>query len=162
MTKKPGFVENLLASPLLPTALLALGAYFIVKKEGGSLFEFLGLKSSAEDKAQEKDYNTLAKTAFNPNWWKSIPSNITFQYFDESAGIDVAKKVYDCKNWLNDDEATLYGIFRKASSLSVISSLCYWFFVKYGLDLHEYLTSFLNDSELRQLYAILMLKPMYK
>ncbi len=158
-------IDKALDNPLLilgAVALVVAVPIFGYKKVVAPVLETVGLKDSKADKQQAKDYFDFRKTAFNPTYWTELSrAGKKFRYYPEEPGLARAKLIWDSNGawYQNDNEDKVYGVFSSASSLSSISTIAYWFQKKYKRDLLKYLRSFLNDREMRKIYAILKTKP---
>lgn len=122
-----------------------------------------GLKASRKEDIQRDElFLDFAKTAFDPNFERTLGSGIVRFRYAKKDGIILAGNIYKSHQWWNDDEEQAYAVFRKAPSLSAVSSITYWFSEEYGRDLLEYLKDFLNDSEMDVILNILKAKPLLK
>jgi hypothetical protein len=73
-----------------------------------------------------------------------------------------AKQIYDSKGTFNDNEDTLYNIFRNIKTQYQLSFISGIFSTVYKKDLLEYLKSFLNDVEINKLLTMVKNYPQYQ
>ena len=133
-------LESVVKSPLFGTVIIALIA-------GPPILRALGLMPGRQTLEEKKRYESTAnaiKFAFNPEFWKTIPKGAL--YYGEESALKKAKRIWDAKGWLNDDEDALYKVFNEMPSLSAISSVAYWFENKYNRNLWDYIMSFTNSK----------------
>ena len=76
-----------------------------------------------------------------------------------SAGL--VEQLWDATGYFNDDEEAIYGVFRSLKTKSQVAFLAKRFFELKGQDLYNYLSNYLNDSELLNVKGIIDSKPMY-
>lgn len=123
---------------------------------GRNILENLGLMSSRQE---QNALNQLATdNYFNPNYWKQQPGALIIT---ESYSRQFAEIIYNSYGYFNDDEAAIYGIFEQMKTKSQVSWLSMKFQQYYNKSLLEYLRSFLNDSELAKIAAIINKLPKF-
>jgi len=139
---------------LLPWAILA-GAV-IVYNLGGSLFEKLGLKESADGKAIKEQLNAT-NSAFSPNFWKGykyIPTTANL-VINAATASSWAKVVRDAVNWPGTDEAKIYGIFRSCKCKCDVSRVADAYGVLYNESFVDRLADEFTESEMKQAIAMI-------
>lgn len=136
-----------------PNLLLIGGVAAMVLIVGGkitSLFSFG--KDSAEDKANAAQLQQLNNSnVFSPNYYKGKSGA---PLITVAKAFELGKIIYDAKGYFNDDEAAVYGVFQQLSYKTQVSFLAEKFFDKYKVSLLGYLQSFLNETEMATVAAI--------
>ena len=136
-----------------PNLLLIGGVAAMVLIVGGkitSLFSFG--KDSAEDKANAAQLQQLNNSnVFSPNYYKGKSGA---PLITVAKAFELAKIIYDAKGYFNDDEAAVYGVFQQLSYKTQVSFFAEKFFDKYKVSLLGYLQSFLNETEMATVAAI--------
>jgi hypothetical protein len=160
--------------------LAGVGIYAI--KKGG---EWLGLfKSEAESKTDAETSSATASSteiqtgnpfvAFNPNYAVAIvkaynqkfkPKVFDGNYnmvFSQDEYLAMANRLFDAKGTFDDNENSVYDVFRSITTqwqLSLLSSV-FHFFKK--ADLLLYLKSFMNADEMQSLLEMVKNYPQYR
>lgn len=136
-----------------PNLLLIGGVAAMVLIVGGkitSLFSFG--KDSAEEKANAAQLQQLNNSnVFSPNYYKGKSGA---PLITVAKAFELAKIIYDAKGYFNDDEAAVYGVFQQLSYKTQVSFFAEKFFDKYKVSLLGYLQSFLNETEMATVAAI--------
>ena len=160
------------------------GAYlgFIALKKIGETFGLLQTKEEQFlDTASEKasgDSTIATDTnnpfiAFNGNYAYALVKAFYKKYpkgkwmnnaqlgMSKTDYLNLAKGLYNASGVFNDDEDSVYGVFRKVQTqyqLSILSGIFYFFYKK---DLLEYLKGFMNADEMDKLLQMVKNYPQY-
>jgi len=110
---------------------------------------------SGEGSAGDSE-DMLTDNAFDPNFWKTQAKAkvYTTAYMDT-----LIEQLVETKSIWNDDEKGVYAIFEKMPSKAHISRFASQFSTKEGERLYDYLTGYLNDSEMNKVFDIVKNKP---
>jgi len=123
---------------------------------GRNILENLGLVSDRKESNDLQQLNN--EDYFNPNYWqRKLPAKIITESFSRKYSDDI----YNAYGFFNDDENAVYGVFEQMKTKSQVSYLSYKFYQYYNRSLIEYLRSFLNDSEMAKIAAIINKLPAY-
>jgi hypothetical protein len=126
------------------------GALLLVYLAGNKIFTKLGLvKDAAAQAADVQNAQAESENYFDPIYYEERKKIYTVLSLEDK-GISYAKKIYNAKGFFNDDEDTVYGVFRSLQSKTQVSLVAKAFFSLYGKDLKNYLqppNGFLSDSE---------------
>jgi len=68
------------------------------------------------------------------------------------------QSIYDSKGLFNDNEESLYSVFRIMKNLTVCSIVAKSFKAKFGVDMYSYLSDFLSSKEMTRLIEIINTK----
>ena len=139
---------------------LLIGVFILFKKVGSAGSGLLNI--FGKNTEEENQQLTELKEA---NYWN-------FQAFlnDAPAGallltmsysLDLVNQLWDATGYFNDDEQSIYGVFRSLKTKSQVAFLAKRFFELKQQDLYSYLENYLNDSELLNVKGIIDSKPMY-
>ena len=139
---------------------LLIGVFILFKKVGSAGSGLLNIfgKNTEEENQQLSELKEA-------NYWN-------FQAFlnDAPAGallltmsysLDLVNQLWDATGYFNDDEQSIYGVFRSLKTKSQVAFLAKRFFELKQQDLYSYLENYLNDSELLNVKGIIDSKPMY-
>lgn len=145
-----------------PNMVLAVGGLGLLFVAGKKIFEALGLSKSGDDKAREEEFKKdqaqlSQQDYFDPDFYKKPGAKL----ITVAVANGLAKKIYDAKNIINDDEAAVYGVFQALQTKSQVSFLAEIFFNIYGKSLLGFLLSFLNDTEMQTVAKITNKLPLY-
>jgi len=127
----------------------SIGAY-----AGYKLLQKIGLVDDEEARKKDVVNAEIAKSIkfFDVDYYKTVPvSNI----FKQSVTDDFAKQIFNAKGFFNDDEDTIFSVFRQQKYRSQISWLAYRFRIMYKTDLYAYLRGFLNNKEILNVFEII-------
>lgn len=131
---------------------VGIGAgYFLVLRP---ILISTGIIKSAEDKKRdqiESQYGTALNSAFNPQWYKTIPGAILIT---RAKAEELAEIIQDAMGWFNDDEDAIYAVFRQLKAKTQVSWLADVFFQQYNADLYQYLRGRMSDSEMDIVHSI--------
>lgn len=119
------------------------------------------------DDEEEKKIKDLEEKMANLKLWSSdyyknyaIPKGYTLKLVTVKTAKNICKKINDAFGTFNDNEETIYGIFRNdIVSKSVLSWICQIYFETYNEDLYEYLKYKLSDEEFLKVLKIVDDKP---
>jgi len=140
---------------LFKVGLVAVGYFVIVKP----LFEFLGLKSSKDDKEAADNIENFK--GWNPLYFQEVSDAKKKTTYITTAGADkVAKQIFDAFNWYNDNEEQIYGTLRLLKNQVQLSQVCYRYSLIYKVDLGREIQSRLSDSEFTQVVNIVKKFPL--
>jgi hypothetical protein len=139
--------------------LLPVGGLIFLVIFGKKVLEKIGLVDSKDDKNLESNLSNKYLTAepfleFRKKTGFKVPT-----YVEDSLINGFVKRLYDSKGFFNDDEDNVYSIFRSAQSKLQVSCFAYYFNQIKGRNLIEYLSSFLNSSEIARINEIIDKKP---
>jgi hypothetical protein len=139
--------------------LLPVGGLIFLVIFGKKVLEKIGLVDSKDDKNLESNLSNKYLTAepfleFRKKTGFKVPT-----YVEDSLINGFVKRLYDSKGFFNDDEDNVYSIFRSAQSKLQVSCFAYYFNQIKGRNLIEYLSSFLNSSEIARISEIIDKKP---
>jgi hypothetical protein len=112
-------------------------AYFLVIKP---VLEAVGIKKTDADKKNDEATNVNATTlnsAFNPNYYKSIPNATLLTSASAKA---LATKIHDAIGFLTDDENAVLGVFRQLKFKTQVSFIASVFYQLFGEDLYIYIS----------------------
>lgn len=167
---------------------IKIGAYGVLFYFGYKalmqIMETLGLsKTAAETNVDTAQADTSGNgttiqenpfIAFNPKYSAAIVGAYNKKYapqvfngtknlggISQAGFLDLAKRIDDSKGLFNDDEDTLYDVFRSISTQWQLSFLAAIFSAYYKKDLFLYLKSFLNANELNSLLSMIKNYPQY-
>ena len=116
------------------------------------------IPTEEDKKAEQLGYSNFWK----PFFWKDAASKGKKpKILTKNSAKNLSQKIWDAKGLFNDDEESLYGVFRQIKTQSQISYLSDVFFQETGKDLYEFLNSFLNSDELSKLSDRLNQLPVY-
>lgn len=133
-TKKVG---KLGTEDLLPILILTGGiiGFSLIKK----ILESLGIWNSQDTKDLD-NASTNPDSWWNPNFWKTKPSNIPFTNpITETTGRELAAQVYNSFGPFNDDEERAISVFKLLPSQAAGSFLSEIFANQYGQDMLTFL-----------------------
>ena len=137
---------------LIITGAMIFGVFYF----GRNILENLGLVSDRKESNDLLQLNN--EDYFNPNYWqRKLPAKIITESFSRKYSDDI----YNAYGYFNDDENVIYGVFEQMKTKSQVSYLAYKFNQYYNRSLIEYLRSFLNDSEMAKIAAIINKLPAY-
>lgn len=148
-----------------PNLLIAVGGLALAFFGGRAILQKLGIVSTAEDRATELEQQQQLQQLssgnyFDPDYWRTGGAGTLIL---TTAGADnLAKIIYDAKGIVNDNEASVYGVFQSLKSRSQVSYLAGAFFRRYNQSLIGYLQSFLNQQELSAVAKITNKLPAFK
>lgn len=163
MTTKP----SLLSTDWKTILALAGGGiaiwYFVIKPD-----------SDKEDQAKEDEITNLMKStkyiaAMSPNFGLKAIKKLGYTSVNtylEKKGLSTkklqlqAKQIYDSEGIFNDDEDSLYNVFRDIKNIIICSILTEVFLLQHNADLNSYLSGFLNTEEMGKISKIINSKPM--
>lgn len=136
-----------------PNTLLVIGAGALILIAGKSITSLFSFgKDSAEDKANAAQLQQLNNSnVFSPNYYKGKSGA---PLITVAKAFELGKIIYDAKGYFNDDEAAVYGVFQQLSYKTQVSFFAEKFFDKYKVSLLGYLQSFLNETEMANVAAI--------
>lgn len=131
---------------------VGIGAgYFLILRP---ILMSTGIIKSAEDKQRdqlEKQYGTAINSAFNPNWYKTVPGALLVT---RATAERLAQIISDAMGIFNDDEDAVYAVFRQLKAKTQVSWLADVFFQKYNADLYQFLRGRMSDSEMDIIHGI--------
>jgi hypothetical protein len=137
---------------LIITGAMIFGVFYF----GRNILENLGLVSDRKESNDLLQLNN--EDYFSPNYWqRKLPAKIITESFSRKYSDDI----YNAYGYFNDDENVIYGVFEQMKTKSQVSYLAYKFNQYYNRSLIEYLRSFLNDSEMAKIAAIINKLPAY-
>jgi hypothetical protein len=117
------------------------------------------LTNIATDKKVKFAFNKTAYAAFLKQ--EKYNNSATYLKTKGLKSTDISKTcelIKDCEGTFNDDEDTLYSIFRAIPNLTIFSMVSNIFNYKYKVDLQMFLVTFMNESEMNKLYKIIIAK----
>jgi len=138
--------------------LLYAGGLVLLYVAGNKIFQKLGIVKDQEDMAAEAaNAQVESENYFDPLYHKE-----KLRVYGEiktlsDKGVYYAKKLYDAKGVFNDDEDTVYGVFRALNYKTQVSVVADAFFKLYNKDLKNYLqppNGFLSDAEWNEVVKI--------
>lgn len=125
--------------------LVAWGVYRVSSTTDSAL-ETVGLKDSAQDKANKKAIAKVTNGAFwSPSYYRGVGRH--FNLTDKAAKI-AADRIHDAWGVFNDDEEEVIGVIRALRSKAHISKVAHFYLAVHKTDLFGDLKSNLSDSEL--------------
>lgn len=129
----------------LKPLLIGAIAYFGIIKP---LTDKLGLtKDAASKEFDNQDKNAASVGSYwNIRYWNSAK---TAQLLKSSTAIALCKQLWDAKGVFNDDEDSVYAVFKSLKYKSQISAVAAYFYQQYKKDLYTWLKGFLNQEELK-------------
>lgn len=137
--------------------LLYGGGLILLYLAGNKLFQKLGIVKDKEAlEADAANAQLESENYFDPAYYEERKKLYTVLSLSDG-GVAYAKKIYNAKGYFNDDEDTVYGVFRSLQSKTQVSLVAKAFFGLYGKDLKNYLqppNGFLNQSEWNQVVSI--------
>ena len=164
---------------------IGIGAAIVLYK----LADFFGLIKSQQEKEQEKSATALetgssastdkidlnnGSLALSPNYVSTIGKKILADYkkagkkapdlklfWGKYSYDQLSKQVYNAKGIFNDDEDSLFGVFRTLNTQFQIAFLSNYFYKLYKKDLLSYILGFTNTEERAKLYDIIKNKKLY-
>lgn len=83
--------------------------------------------------------------AFDPKYYKTVKKALLLTSASANA---IADSIYNAKGIFDDNEDAIYNAFKSIKAKTQLSQLSDVFKNKYGKDLYNYLTSFLDEEEL--------------
>jgi hypothetical protein len=145
--------QNIKPEDAFKWVLYGTGAYAIYK-----IGMAIGLFKSSEEKAFDK---FSENKGWDPFFWQDMLDQMkkkggkaSIKILNKDLQSKYAKQLYDAEGTFNDDENAVYDVFRNMHNLTSLSILCYVFSQTYSESLYDYLTGFLSDSEMRNIYDI--------
>jgi ABC-type bacteriocin/lantibiotic exporter with double-glycine peptidase domain len=158
MAKKsfnPALVQGYIS---IVVVIIVLIVVFLLLKRLGLIKSKTQRKSSKqiqEEKAKTKIIqDTINKSdLFSPTKFKDVSK-------DRLLPVDVARdkalKIRKSFGFFNDDEATIYGVFRSLTDKIQVSQLAFYYAeLTGGGDMAQELKNFLNKKELKEIYDII-------
>lgn len=131
---------------------IGIGAgYFLILRP---ILVATGIIDSPDDKKRdeiEKQYGTASNSAFNPNWYKSVPGAVLVT---RATAENLAAIIYDAMGFFNDNEDAVYAVFRQLKAKTQVSWIADVFFQKYNADLYQFLRGRMSDSEMDIIHGI--------
>lgn len=143
---------------ILLIAGILVGGYFV----GKSILEKLGLKESSEDielKKKLKEQEPLIWSG-TKNLAKILGKNKTAKILSKVGAESYAKQIKDAFGTFNDDEESIYAVFRNIRFKTQVASLVDAYSMLYKLDLLTTLKSKLSESEFATIVNIIETKPL--
>ena len=137
---------------------VAAVAIVVIWKFGKKLTEFLGLTDSPAEQRREQNVQNKWLTPIPYNDWVKeknykIPSQI-----ENFVIPSLVNKIHDAKGLFNDDEDAVYNFFRKLETKMQVSATAHFFKQTFGVDLSQYLDSFMSAEELQKVSEIVDMK----
>lgn len=138
--------------------MVAIVLFLVLKKIGLIKFKSAEEKAAAKIKDEQKQQKKIIEVIinrselFDPARWRSSDSSTLLS---EDEARKAAKKIKDSWGWLNDDEDSIYGIFRNLTHKNQISQLAFYYLSEFGDDLSAVLVDRLNKNELSFLWNII-------
>jgi hypothetical protein len=123
-----------------------IGAFYLFI--GKPVLESIGVLKSKADKERDdatKTFGTSLQSAFNPNYYKSVPGAVLLTRADAER---FAVILYKAIGNFTDDENSVYSVFRRLKAKTQVSWIASIFAAKYNADLYNYLRRNLKDSEM--------------
>lgn len=99
------------------------------------LSESFGLSKSDEEKNVDKEI-TKPGSAFNPNYWRSVPNALIIKNDAVNKYIDT---IWNAPGYFYDDFDAVLGVFKSLKTQTQVSYLAYKFNEKYKKDLLNWL-----------------------
>jgi hypothetical protein len=137
-----GFVTKIKRRPITTTIIVGGLVYFLAKKFGGAITEFV--QEKREESADASGAATSNVSPFNYsaffNYWKAggrFPKGVL--YFTSSTANDICKKIYDAMGYITDDEDIVKAQFKRANSKVKIAQISERFTQLYQRDLLTYI-----------------------
>lgn len=151
-------VKDLDYKTVLSLSAGAVVLYFILKPS----------KAAKEEKEQGKQ-NTAASTkkavnAFSDVYglaelkkkgYKTVNPYLIPKGYTTERLKTIAEQIYNSPGFFNDNEQSLYNIFRNLKSIVICSLLSKVFLLKFKKDLHSFLADFLSADELSKVVDII-------
>lgn len=143
--------ENIKPEEAFKWVLYGTGAYALYK-----VGTAIGLFKTAEDKAFD---NFSDFKGFDPFFWQDTydemaKKNGYIKLVSKSYQSKLVKQLYDSQGLFNDNENSVYDVFKQLNYQTALSQLSYIFSQTYSESLYDYLTGFMSDSEMRRIYDI--------
>jgi hypothetical protein len=137
--------------------LLYGGGLVLLYIAGNKIFKKLGIVKDSEALAADAaNAQVESENYFDPSYYEERKKLYTVLSLSDG-GVSYAKKLYNAKGIFNDDEDTVYGVFRSLQSKTQVSLIAKAFFGLYAKDLKNYLqppNGFLSSSEWNQVVSI--------
>jgi hypothetical protein len=106
-------------------------------------------------------YRTALMLAYKKKYPNKI-FNVGQQYkFSTSEYLDMAQRIYDAKGFFKDNENSVFDIFRNLQTQYQVSLLANSLSILKKKDLLEYLKTFMDDENLREVLDIIKNYPQY-
>lgn len=142
---------------------LAIFASILVAWTVYKLLQKLNIVDDEKDIEAEK-VSTQFEKYFNRNNWPEYSKQwrkgkITALALQPTERLKLAKLFQDSLGDYNDDEETIYSVFRALKDLTSITALADTYYTKYGYDLLATLRDRLSNDEMAVIYNILKNKP---
>lgn len=166
-------------------AFWAAGAYlgFVAIKKIGETFGLIQTKAEANveqasaataaDTTQAASETANPAAALNPNWGealikafkakypKKVWDNVKQSKLTAAQFYKLAQQLDWAKGTFNDDEDSVYNVFRQLQTQYQVSQLARFFNALSKKDLLEYLKSFMNSDEIDKVLTIISKYPQY-
>lgn len=141
-------------------AILAYFLYKLLKK----VSEKLGVTKSEEEEdieaAAGTDSSTKSTSPFDySQFFRKHKPTIKDIQKDGTPYISYSKQLYDSKGFWNDDEDSVYSVFRDTKTQLGIALIAKAFQLKYKKDLILYLDGFMSDNDLVKVVNMVKKKP---
>jgi hypothetical protein len=139
--------------------LLYGGGLLLLYVAGKKVFQKLGIVETAADvQAAQASAQVESENYFDPTYYKDKIKIYGEVMSLSDKGVYYAKKLYNAKGLFNDDEDTVFGVFRALNYKTQVSVVADAFFKLYNQDLKNFLqppNGFLSSNEWNNLVNIL-------
>lgn len=145
------------SNPIVVYGIVAVASYYLVIKP---LLQSLNLMDTREEKDAAKlqsqtENAEVSKDYWNPNYLKQAGTGYNVYLMTEENMRTYAKRIYDAKGTFNDDEESIFAVFRLMKYKTQIAFLAFWFNKLYQKDLYTFLRDgVFNKDELATLLTI--------
>lgn len=146
---------------ILILAGVVIGVVYLFRKigsAGSGILSGLGITNTEQE-------NEILTQFQSENYWNfneflsTIPAGGLL--LTQNYAANLVNQLWDATGFFNDDEETIYGVFRSLKTKSQVAALAKKFYELKGQDLYSYLKNYLNDSEMLTLAGIIDGKPKY-
>jgi hypothetical protein len=148
--------QNIDPNVIIKYGVTLAGLYIVYK-----LAQKVGIFPSQESKAEAQNLQQLeAASVWDYNkFLSSVPPGALL--LTQAGAAAYVEDLWDATGYINDDEETIYGVFRAMKTQSQIAALAKRFNQLKNRDLYGYLRNYLNDAEMLNIKKIIDQKPKY-
>lgn len=165
-------LDNIAASPLLPTAVIVGAGFIFFKKELGDMFHSLNpFGDSAEDTANKKA--DIVGSPWSPKFYNDLYKAVGARKFGtKGTGIidqhnkskEFAQTIYDALGaltpfHLSDDDAAVISVFKQLQSKAAVALIAEVFYLNWKKDLFNFIQYYLNSDNMSKVIDIVKALP---
>lgn len=146
-------------------SILYVGAVVLAWFGGRAILKKLNIIKDEQDKKDDELIAQMLKEDyFNPSYAdKALATYGNIQGWSGTGADTLAQQIYKAKGIFNDDEDSVFSVFRKCQYKTQVSRIAKAFLSRYNTDMYAYInpsTGFLSNDEMLYIVSILNKLPM--